>query len=69
VLWNTTTPGSAVESKGSTVCMIGGDGNRPSKMARTKSSPAIDAITSVGVTPYSTLGAACSSMGAVPAKV
>ena len=64
MLWNTTTPGSAVELKGSMVCMIGGDGSRPSKMARTKSTPAIEAITSVGVTPYSTLGAVWSSMAA-----
>ncbi len=67
MLWNTTTPGSAVESNGSMVCMIGGDGSLPSKMARTKSMPAIEAITSVGVTPYSTLGAVWSSMGCVPA--
>src|ERR1700688_2843786 len=60
----TTTPGSAVESKGSMVCMIGGAGNFPSKIARTKSTPAIDAMTSVGVTPYSTLG--LSSIGANP---
>ncbi len=59
----TTTPGSAVESKGSMVCMIGGAGNFPSKIARTKSMPAIEAMTSVGVTPYSTLGAGLSSMG------
>ena len=45
MLWNATTPGSAVESKGSTVCMIGGAGSLPSKMARTKSSPVIEAIT------------------------
>ena len=44
--------------------MIGGAGSLPSKMARTKSIPAIDAITSVGVTPYSSLGAVWSSMGA-----
>ena len=52
----TTTPGSAVESNGSTVCMIGGAGNLPSKMARTKSMPAIAAMTSGGVTPYSIWG-------------
>jgi len=57
-----TTPGSAVESNGSTFCMIGGAGNFPSKMARTKSRPDIDAITLVGVTPYSTLGAGASAM-------
>jgi hypothetical protein len=50
--------GSAVESKGSMVCMIGGVGNWPVKMARTKSMPAIDAITSGGVTPYSTFSIA-----------
>jgi hypothetical protein len=55
-----------VESNGSTVCMIGGAGNLPSKMARTKSRPAIDATTSGGVTPYSMLGAAWSCMGLVP---
>src|ERR1700731_4892016 len=60
MLWITTTPGSAVQSKGSMVCMIGGVGNLPSKIARTKSIPAIDAITSVGVTPYSILGAVVS---------
>src|SRR3981189_2817194 len=58
----TTTPGSAVESKGSTVCMIGGAGNLPSKMARTKSMPAIDAMTSVGVTPYWILAEVLLSM-------
>ena len=41
--------------------MIGGAGNLPSKMARTKSRPDIDAITCVGVTPYSTVGAAILS--------
>jgi hypothetical protein len=58
-----TTPGSTVESNGSMVCMIGGAGNLPSKMSRTKSMPAIDAMTSVGVTPYSTAGADEASMG------
>jgi len=44
--------------------MIGGAGSLPSKMALTKSRPDIEAITAVGVTPYSTLGAAdLSSMG------
>jgi hypothetical protein len=33
--------------------MIGGSGNRLAKIARTKSSPDIDAITSTGTTPYS----------------
>ena len=56
----TTAPGSAVKSKGSMVCMIGGAGKVPSKIARTKSTPAIDAMTSVGVTPYSTLGGGSS---------
>jgi hypothetical protein len=32
--------------------MIGGSGNRLAKIARTKSSPDIDAITSTGMTPY-----------------
>src|SRR5436190_15350150 len=41
--------------------MIGGAGNLPSKMARTKSRPDIDAITCVGVTPYSTSGTAVLS--------
>jgi hypothetical protein len=45
-------PGSAVQSNGSTVCIIGGSGNRLAKIARKKSSPDIDAITSTGVTPY-----------------
>ena len=63
----TTTPGSAVQSNGSMVCMIGGAGSLPSKMARTKSMPAIEAMTSVGVTPYSTFGAVWSFMAAVPA--
>src|SRR5258707_3564486 len=62
-----TTPGSAVESNDSMVCMIGGAGNWPSKTARTKSMPAIDAMTSVGVTPYSILAAVLSSMGVCPA--
>src|SRR3984885_16208549 len=35
-------------------CMIGGAGSFPANMARRKSIPAIEAITSVGVTPYST---------------
>jgi len=60
----TTTPGSAVESNGSMVCMIGGAGSRPSKMPRTKSIPAMPAITSGGVTPYSIL-AGWSFMAAV----
>jgi hypothetical protein len=63
VLYITTTPGSTVESKGSMLCMIGGAGNLPSKMARTKSIPAIAAMTSVGVTPYSILAVVRSSMG------
>jgi len=42
-----------VQSNGSTVCMIGGSGNRLAKIARTKSSPDINAITSTGTTPYS----------------
>src|SRR6266576_5492741 len=58
----TTTPGSAVESNGSMFCMIGGAGNLPSKMARTKSMPGIEAMTSVGVTPYSIGAAVLSSM-------
>jgi hypothetical protein len=33
--------------------MIGGSGNRLAKIARTKSSPDIDAMTSMGTTPYS----------------
>jgi len=57
MLCNTATPGSAVESKGSMVRMIGDAGNLPSKMARTKSTPGIDAMISVGVTPYSICGA------------
>jgi len=36
-------------------CMIGGAGNLPPNIARRKSIPAIDAMTSDGVTPYSTL--------------
>jgi hypothetical protein len=43
--------------------MIGGAGNVPSKMARTKSRPDIAAITCVGVTPYSTLGIGAPVMG------
>ena len=39
MLWITTTPGSAVQSNGSTVCMIGGSGSLPAKIARTKSMP------------------------------
>ena len=66
MLWNTTTPGSAVESKGSTVCMIGGAGNLAAKMARTKSMPGIEATTSGGVTPYWTLAADVSSMKMCP---
>ena len=66
MLWITTTPGSAVQSNGSTVCMIGGSGRVRAKIARTKSSPDIDAITSVGVTPYSIFGA-MSSMAWLPA--
>src|ERR1700741_5025999 len=49
----TTPPGSAVQSNGSTVCMIGGSGNRLAKIPRTKSSPDIDAIKSMGTMPYS----------------
>jgi hypothetical protein len=44
------------------VCMIGGAGKLPSKMARTKSSPAIEAMTSGGVTPYLVCGDARSCM-------
>src|ERR1700733_7819747 len=47
--------------------MIGGAGSLPENIARTKSMPAIEAITSVGVTPYSGLGAV-SDMAKVPAK-
>src|ERR1700738_2024678 len=68
MLWNTTTPGSAVQSKGSTVCMIGGVGSLPSKVARTKSMPAIDAMISGGVTPYSILREDGASMGKGPAE-
>src|SRR5438105_2755958 len=60
--WITTMPGSALQSNGSTVCMIGGSGNLPANMARTKSMPAIDATTSGGVTPYSEVAAVRSSM-------
>ena len=35
-----------LESNGSMVCMIGGGGSLPSNMARTKSRPAIEAMTS-----------------------
>src|SRR6201987_6475298 len=49
----TTAPGSTVQSNGSTVCMIGGSGNRLAKIARKKSSPDRDAITSMGTMPYS----------------
>jgi outer membrane receptor for ferric coprogen and ferric-rhodotorulic acid len=62
----TTTPGSAVQSNGSTVCMIGGSGRVPSKMARTKSRPGIEAITSGGVTPYWILRAGWSGMQNIP---
>ena len=49
------------------VCMIGGAGSLPSKMARTKSIPAMPAMTSGGVTPYSTFAeTALSSMGCSP---
>ena len=51
MLLMTTTPGSAVQSNGSTVCMIGGSGSFPEKIARTKSIPAIAAMSAVGVTP------------------
>src|SRR5450631_4192572 len=61
-----TTPGSTVQSNGSTFCMIGGSGNLPSKMARTKSMPGMEAMTSVGVTPYWSSGAGLSSMENVP---
>ena len=57
MLCSTTKPGSAVESNGSTVCMISGAGSLPPKMARTKSIPGIEAMTSVGITPYSIGGA------------
>src|ERR1700688_1727815 len=66
MLWNATTPGSAAWSNGSTVCMIGGGGILPANMARTKSSPDIEAITSSGVTPYSILGVGWSPIGAIP---
>jgi hypothetical protein len=61
MLCSTTNPGSAVQSNGSTVCMIGGDGSRLAKMARTKSIPGIEAMISGGVTPYSigVAGIAC----------
>src|SRR3954451_5352450 len=62
MLWTTTRPGSALESNGSMVCMIGGAGKLPAKMARTKKSPAIEAMTSGGVTPYLTWGDARSCM-------
>ncbi len=42
--------GSAVESNGSTFSMIGGCGNSPEKILRTKSSPGIEAIRLVGTT-------------------
>ena len=42
--------------------MIGGAGSLPSKMARTKSSPVIDTITSGGVTPYSIFSEAGASV-------
>src|SRR4051812_1432128 len=45
--------------------MIGGAGSLFSKMARTKSRPDIDAMTWVGVTPYSTVGAADLSSMAI----
>ena len=44
------------------VCMIGGAGKLPSKMPRTKSIPAMPAMTSGGVTPYMTLEADLSAM-------
>jgi hypothetical protein len=46
--------------------MIGGSGNWPANMARTKSMPDIDAMTSVGVTPNSSLRVGLSSMEACP---
>ena len=58
-----TTPGSTVQSNGSTVCMIGGVGSLPANMARTNSTPGIAAMTAVGVTPYSVFGAGWSSIG------
>src|SRR5690242_5209530 len=58
----TTWPVSAVQSKGSTGSMIGGSGSLRAKIARTKSSPDIDAMTGSGVTPYSTLGTVLSLM-------
>jgi hypothetical protein len=58
-----------VESNGSTFCMIGGAGNLPSKMARTKSRPDIDAITCVGVTPYSTVGAGFYDPCSIPVVI
>src|SRR5690349_11872643 len=49
--------------------MIGGAGNLPLKMARTKSRPDIEAMTCVGVTPYSTSGASgLSCMKRCPAS-
>src|SRR3954451_5844599 len=63
----TTTPGSALESNGSTIRMIGGAGSLPEKIARTNSTPGIEAMISVGVTPYSTGGAGWASMGWLPA--
>ena len=62
-LWITMTPGSAVQSNGSTVCMIGGTGNSLENIARTKSIPAIAARVAIGVTPYrSWLGVGASDM-------
>jgi len=61
-LWITTWPVSAVQSKGSTGSMIGGSGSFRAKIARTKSSPDIDAITDSGVTPYSIFGVELSIM-------
>jgi hypothetical protein len=58
----TAEPGSALQSNGSMVCMIGGVGRAPSNIARTKSMPTIDARTSFVVTPYSTFRAAVSSI-------
>ncbi len=49
----TTRPGSALQSNGATVCMIGGCGKVPAKMPRTKSSPGIEASTARGTTPNS----------------
>jgi hypothetical protein len=58
-------PFSAIWSKGSMVCMIGGGGSLPANMLRTKSRPDIDARTSSGVTPYSVSWTGASLMLAI----